>query len=546
MLLTCLYFTAHLDEDVINSYSKTKGKLWNQSRIDIEKRSAVPYLLRELARRKAIAGGDITDILKMPKKITREAAMKELLKYPLDDGDKRFVVNAWNHFLGQIRDYYAKNARTSQTKLLQDMRKIETFLLPELRDAFKKYKSQPKRHETDARNSEQAVPSFYSIVAKAHNRATDMWSRSLAERYGYPFDTQKKLVAPKRPMTAYEARVFLNGLKRPFCRLQDNLVASGNGEEHELKRFVEQVCEDDNGNVVANSEMVGYAYGCFEEEELLHLVTQRVPKKDGGTMKFVPMIAINDTSDMNDDDFGDGDANGDNNTTTKKRNRPPRKSSYASTSTASTTRKKKARSSEGNDSVAFQLLQQLKSTEQSMRIQEKMQELAQAKQELNHLKAESRNCQKWVWEVKAEMRSSGLSMEEIQEEEVYKRALAQVDENGVEVSKQSAVVEKVKLELDELKNERDTVVSSNLFGVDDDVKTPARKGSKQYELYRQGRDFETESLDGSNGDLDHEYQIETMDEQAAIGEENEYNEIQFGDANEQIEEEVNEHDDIEM
>jgi hypothetical protein len=102
------------------------------------------------------------------------------------------------------------------------------------------------------------------------------------------------------------------------------------------------------------------------------------------------------------------------------------------------------------------------------------------------------------------------------------------------------------LELDELKNERDTVVSSNLFGVDDDVKTPARKGSKQYELYRQGRDFQTESLDGSNGDLDHEYQIETMDEQAAIGEENEYNEIQFGDANEQIEEEVNEHDDIEM
>jgi hypothetical protein len=67
-----LYFPAHLDEDVINSYSKTKGKLWNQSRIDIEKRAAVPYLLRELARRNAVAGGDITDILKMPKKMTRE------------------------------------------------------------------------------------------------------------------------------------------------------------------------------------------------------------------------------------------------------------------------------------------------------------------------------------------------------------------------------------------------------------------------------------------------------------------------------------------
>jgi hypothetical protein len=45
-------------------------------------------------------------------------------------------------------------------QVLQDMRKIETFLLPELRDAFKKYKSQPKRHEKDARNSVQAVLSF--------------------------------------------------------------------------------------------------------------------------------------------------------------------------------------------------------------------------------------------------------------------------------------------------------------------------------------------------------------------------------------------------
>jgi hypothetical protein len=154
-------------------------------------------------------------------------------------------------------------------------------------------------------------------------------------------------------------------------------------------------------------------------------------------MKFVPLIDINDTSDMNEVDFGDGDANGDTNTTTKKTKRPPRKS------TASTTGKKKAKTSEqsGNDGLAFQLLQQLKSTDQSMRIQEKMQELAQAKHELNHLKAESRNCQKWVWEVKAEMRSSGLLMEEIQEEDVYKKAHSQVDENEVEKSKQSAVVD---------------------------------------------------------------------------------------------------------
>jgi hypothetical protein len=51
----------------------------------------------------------------MPKKMTQEMAMKELAKFPLDERDKPFIINAWNHFLGQICDYYAQNARTSQT-----------------------------------------------------------------------------------------------------------------------------------------------------------------------------------------------------------------------------------------------------------------------------------------------------------------------------------------------------------------------------------------------------------------------------------------------
>jgi hypothetical protein len=92
------------------------------------------------------------------------------------------------------------------------------------------------------------------------------------------------------------------------------------------------------------------------------------------------------------------------------------------------------------------------------------------------------------------------------------------------------------------------VVASNLFAVSGDVNTPARKGSKQHELYRQYRDFETESLDGSNANLDNEYQIETMDEQAAKAEEEAYDEMQFEDDNEleDNDDEVDEQDDEEM
>jgi hypothetical protein len=39
--------------------------------------------------------------------------------------------------------------------------------------------------------------------------------------------------------------------------------------------------------------------------------------------------------------------------------------------------------------------------------------------------------------VKAEMRSSGLSIEEIQDDGIYKKVLAQVEENEVERAKQS-------------------------------------------------------------------------------------------------------------
>jgi hypothetical protein len=60
-------------------------------------------------------------------------------------------------------------------------------------------------------------------------------------------------------------------------------------------------------------------------------------------MKFDPLIDLNNTGDMNDEDFGDGNVNTET-TTNKKRKRTPCKWDFGNVC--------------GNDSVAYQLLQQ--------------------------------------------------------------------------------------------------------------------------------------------------------------------------------------------
>jgi hypothetical protein len=85
-------------------------------------------------------------------------------------------------------------------------------------------------------------------------------------------------------------------LRRLFIVLDQNLKASGNGEEHEVRKFAGGVHKDERGNVVAaNGDLVGYAYLCAREEDLLDLIMQKMNPSFAGTMSNNPLIDLNDT-----------------------------------------------------------------------------------------------------------------------------------------------------------------------------------------------------------------------------------------------------------
>lgn len=189
MLLTNGLICQHIWMRMSKTHTlKLKDKLLTQSRVDITKKAAVPYLVRELAHCKAVYGRDVTKILKMLKKITRKVALKKLTKYPLNEDDKRFVINTWTCFLGTIHIFHAQNARTMPRQIFSKIcRKLKPFSCQSSAscNAFKKYKCQPKHHEMDARNSVQAVLSFYSIGAKAHNKAIEMCHNPFQSAMGF-------------------------------------------------------------------------------------------------------------------------------------------------------------------------------------------------------------------------------------------------------------------------------------------------------------------------------------------------------------------------
>jgi hypothetical protein len=112
-----------------------------------------------------------------------------------------------------------------------------------------------------------------------YNKAIVMYSKSLALQYGEPFHVIHKLVTPSKAMSVNEVRDLLNALKCSFIQIEKNLRASGNGEEHELKRFTKIMCLDEAGNVIANSDLFGYACDRFKEEDILYLVTQSLDSK---------------------------------------------------------------------------------------------------------------------------------------------------------------------------------------------------------------------------------------------------------------------------
>ena len=72
------------------------------------------------------------------------------------------------------------------------------------------------------------------------------------------------------------------------------MKASGNRDEHELKRFAKNLRLDESGIVIANTDLVGHAYGRFKEDSILYLVIQSLNSETGVTMQNILIININD------------------------------------------------------------------------------------------------------------------------------------------------------------------------------------------------------------------------------------------------------------
>ena len=308
-----------------------------------------------------------------------------------------------------------------------------------------------------------------------------------------------RLVAPSKQLTANDMRDFLNMLRRLFIILDKNLKASGNGEEQEVGKFAGGVRKDERGNVVANGDLVGYAYLVARQEDLLQLVMQKMPASSAATMSNVPQIDVNDADNdaVNDDgDLDDTDGKRKRRTksrsTNKKTKTPPSSDTGASSSTA-------------------HILQQLKSNAASSKYFELNRLLVKEISEQSAIESQIQSATRFVWETRKELMADGLEREAALEHPMYQEALETVNVLKARRTELQEMVEKTKADISEMDAEQ-LAVPTALF--DGDVTATPRPSLEPASLrnFREGRTFPTNDVDGSVlGYLPDNYQLEQID-----------------------------------
>jgi hypothetical protein len=309
-------------------------------------------------------------------------------------------------------------------------------------------------------------------------------------------------------MQATHVRDFVNQCKRPISIIYRNIGASGKGEEHYLKKYTKNAHKDENGRVLANTDIVGYAYARFEEEDLLHLLIQNMTA-NGANMNQVTNIPLNL------DEESDGECDG----AAKKRR--------YNKSASSKKKKSGSKASPGAKNVALRMLDYMKSSDEAAKLNEKRRYLLDkqallAGEETRIISLEDRlqQAQGFVFTVRRELRSEGMETDAIKESEEYLNAIAAVDickarlhEMNEQIAASKLEIEKLKAEVLQMEEDADLAVPTALGYDDSDednyMDTPGP--SKAYAKFTAEREFETSSNNGSNDELDGDYQVVGME-----------------------------------
>jgi hypothetical protein len=409
-------------------------------------------------------------------------------------------------FTAYIRSYYFKNSKGKDANLFNGMRLVECMLHKDTRAALIRFRSQIGRAELDAANSSEKPKGFTKVVADLYNDdEVELQSRTFEEAYGAPFDVVRALVPPAKKMQATHVKDFINHAKRPISITYQKIVASGKGEEHYLKKYIKNAHKDENGRVLANTDIIGYVYARFEEEDLLHLLIQNMTA-NGANMNQVNNIPLNLEEDSNNDDDG----------TAKKR----RYNKSASS-------KKKSNASPGAKNVALRMLDYMKSSDEAAKLNEKRRYLLDkqallAGEETRIISLEDRlqQAQGFVFTVRRELRSEGMETDAIKESEEYLNAFAAVDickarlhEMNEQISASKLEIEKLKAEVLQMEEDADLAVPTALgYGSGDDNNMDTPGPSKAYAKFTAQKEFDTASNNGSDDELDADYQVVDMDD----------------------------------
>jgi hypothetical protein len=486
---------------VLNIIKPGAAHLYNRSDVMYTSNAAAKFLQREVARRRAVIHnttdqihpGDATHpkmLSSRPPKIQQCIEELHRLGTSYSQVESNHILAYWNRFKSGLRTHWLRHSRAGEALLLAGCCKVEALFDESLRDEFKNYKAQKERHDIDGANSPNAPKSYFELAAKLANDLNRLlFTKIFPEDYGEPFTQVFRLVAPSKQLTANDMRDFLNMLRRLFIILDKNLKASGNGEEHEVRKFAGGVRKDERGNVVANGDLVGYAYLVARQEDLLQLVMQKMPASSAATMSNVPQIDVNDADNDAVNDDGDLD-----DTDSKRKRRTKSRSTNKKTKTPSS-------SDAGASSSTAHILQQLKSNAASSKYFELNRLLVKEISEQSAIESQIQSATRFVWETRKELMADGLEREAALEHPMYQEALETVNVLKVRRTELQEMVEKTKADISEMDAEQ-LAVPTALF--DGDVTATPRPSLEPASLrnFREGRTFPTNDVDGSVlGDL---------------------------------------------
>jgi hypothetical protein len=472
----------------------------------VDKNPMAKHLLKEYARRLALYHHNMGEIHPGPgplKKLPSKNPTKEELLRALNSDALRpdaredpILWQCWLKFKGDIHDHYYANARTTDATFREGLRKVECMLHKNTRDAFTVYKSQLTREELDANRIHQLELTWYRKSAELYNSEEVLESRLLDFEYGCPFNKKYRLVCPQKKADASDFRDMSTSLRRPFITISKNCKASGKGFEHYVKKYTKKAHKDDNGNIISNSDVVGYGYAAFEEEGVLELMMQVMPDKYAGSMKGVPDLPL---------DGDDGN----------QKKRSSKKGGWHSTSKK---RKDSVATSPSSGAVgaagaAMKVLEYLKTADATEKLARKEEQLSRDKNYTISLEEHIQRSISHLFDLEMRFERQHKSPEEYKQHPYYKTALNDIEKAKAKLQVQEEKVKELEKEIEELKAAETSEVSRELFSATDSaLKTPAESKSLAKFRYEHAGEFAATANDGSDDELDADYQINSGDD----------------------------------